>query len=189
MINSEFLEMRRKDTVFEVVGYKEKELLNYPYDHQIDFINYFWEKFIIYKNEYKEKHGKNPNNRMSGEVFEMIITYLLTRENIRIKTMDSEIDGLRDVEPDFILIKPSKKEIFLSLKTSLRERWKQADWEALKYKKYICSNIKCILLVKDSKELKNLKTKIEDPSYELDLDHALTCNREDIEELFKLLKK
>ena len=110
----------------------------------------------------KEKYNRKDNYYKSsnGKALEVIITFLITREKILIKYMDENI-GIPYVKPDLILERKDKKLIFLSLKTSLRERWKQADWEAAKFKKKY-PNDYCYLLSNSKKEIKNLEPNLKD---------------------------
>ena len=71
--------------------------------------------------------------------------------------MDEDI-GIPDVKPDIVIKSNGNFLIFLSLKTSLRERWKQADWEAIKFKEKFKDGI-CYLLSNNEKEVTNIKKK------------------------------
>lgn len=112
---------------------------------------------------------------------EIILTFLFTREKIKIEKMDEEID-IKYVKPDFIL-RGNKKKFFISSKVSIRERWKQADWEAIKYKKKY-SNDLCILLMNNKSEYKSILEKI---SF-LSLDKVYLANSNDLNKMIKLIK-
>ena len=51
--------------------------------------------------------------------------------------MDENIDDVKFVKPDFLVNNKSGNKIFISLKVSGRERWKQAELESLWFKKKI----------------------------------------------------
>jgi len=72
--------------------------------------------------------------------------------------MDEHVENVKLVKPDFI-INSKISNFFLSLKTSVRERWKQADYEALKYK-IVYPKSKCILIVNNEKDSLHIRGKI-----------------------------
>ena len=77
--------------------------------------------------------------------------------------------------------------VSLSLKTSLRERYKQADLEAIALK-YVHRKSKCYLLTMDSTEAKVQKAKILSGDI-IGLDEIIDCNTNDINTLVDELKK
>ena len=76
--------------------------------------------------------------------------------------------------------------VSLSLKTSLRERYKQADLEAIALK-YIYRKSKCYLLTMDTDEANRVKRKIMDGDV-IGLDEVIDCNTEDINRLIDILR-
>ena len=62
-----------------------------------------------------------------------------------------DIDEVLFVKPDYLLSGTNQIKFFISAKVSIRERWIQADWEAIKYKeKY--PNAFCVLIMNDKFE-------------------------------------
>ena len=96
--------------------------------------------------------------------------------------MDEDI-GIPDVKPDIVIKSNENFLIFLSLKTSLRERWKQADWEAIKFKEKFKDGI-CYLLSNNEKEVTNIKKK--DNLY---IDKIFFTNKNDLNELVERILK
>ena len=84
------------------------------------------------------------------------------------------------MKPDFVV---KKNHNFVSLKTSLRERWKQADWESIKYKQ-VYGDSKCYLLTNHQAEYKSLKQKVS----KLDIDGVFFSGSSDINLLIDKLK-
>ena len=121
-------------------------------------------------------------NSINGQAFEFIFGLILDHENIVINSYNDEIPNIPLVKPDYIVNKNSNN-IFISLKVSVRERWKQAEWESLKYKKYY-SNAKCYLLMNHKKECSSLKKKL--PL--LDIDDIFYAGSKDINDLILKLK-
>lgn len=96
-----------------------------------EFIKYTWNCF---KDEYKS------NNSVNGKVFENLVVYILAYEGIEHIYEQAEVAFVPNAIFDIVLYHP-KETYTLSLKTTLRERWKQADLEA-----YAIKNV-----LKDSK--------------------------------------
>jgi hypothetical protein len=176
--NKVFLERCKSMACFKLV-FNENELLSYSYQVKYDFFKYFWNKYETFTEIYKSENNKSINNTYNGQAYTIIIAYLLHREKIKIKSMDEEIINVPFVKPDFIFLSDMGRTIFLSIKTSLRERWKQADWEAIKYKEKE-SNAACILLSNNLREVKAIKSKLNI----LSLDEIYYTNKEDLESFF-----
>lgn len=155
------------------------ELENIDYELPTQYFSYFWEKYEVFKQKYLEDNNKTINNGFNGIIFEAIFAHLLNREGLVIKSHDEYIDGTKFVKPDF-LVKKGDIFIFFSLKVSIRERWKQADWESIQFKKNH-PNSKCILLTANCKEAENLSTHLQD----LDLNEVCYVFSSSFDELFK----
>jgi hypothetical protein len=92
-----------------------------------EYVEMYWEE---YQNRVSEK-----NNSLNGKVFEHIITTLLYRENILPFYLNAKVTFVNDVNFDITLYnEKTQQPIILSVKTTLRERYKQAEWEALRLK-------------------------------------------------------
>ena len=180
--NSIFLDRCKSLICFKLV-FNQEQFLDFKYKNKNEYFQYFWSKYQDYKKDYKLKNNKEINNTYNGQSFSIIIINLINRENIQIEAMDEIILDLPFVKPDVIIKSKKGNNIFLSLKTSLRERWKQADWESIKYKKKF-KNANCFLLSNNYKEVSFLKTKIDN----LDIDKVFHTNEKDFDELFDELK-
>ena len=180
--NSVFLKRCKNLQCFKLV-FNEQDFLKKKYDSCYQYFKYFWDKYELYKLQFKQTNNKEINNTYNGQAFSIIITYLISREGIEIYAMDEEI-GVPFVKPDIVLKKRDQQMIFLSLKTSLRERWKQADWEAIKFKRKY-KNTLCYLLSNNFSEVKNIKKYLQ----WLDLDNIYNTSEHDFRILFDELKK
>ena len=134
----------------------------------------FWKIFELYARSTKL------NNQVPGDAFEIIFTFILEYEGVEILSKDELVEGVDFVKPDFVV---KKNYNFVSLKTSLRERWKQADWESIKYKQ-VYGDSKCYLLTNHQAEYKSLKQKIS----KLDIDGVFFSGSSDINLLIDKLK-
>jgi hypothetical protein len=184
IINKKFLITCQNDKCFSLVPFKDKEFKNFKYEKPSQFFNHFWNKYEKFKNKFKNNNNQKAiNNRYNGSALEIILAYLFTRENIKITNMDENIDVMF-VKPDFLLIGNNNKKIFVSAKVSIRERWKQADWESIKYKeKY--PNAVCILIMNDKSEYPGIKRKIQ----HLHLDKVYLASSNDIDDMINLIKE
>lgn len=118
-------------------------------------------------------------------MFRFIFYTLLYREGIRPFYTQAKVAFVPNIEFDTILYS-KERPVCLSLKTSLRERYKQADLEAIALK-YVHRKAQCFLLTLDSKEAKSTKAKI--PNGQLiGLDDVIDCNTEQIDNLIANLK-
>ena len=124
--------------------------------------------------------------RINGAFFEHIIYTLLYRENILPFYTQVKVAFVPNIEFDTILYSKSSP-ICLSLKTSLRERYKQADLEAIALK-YVHRKAQSYLLTLSSSEALLIKNKIEDGQV-IGLDNVIDCNSDEIDDLIKKLKK
>ena len=140
--------------------------------------------------EYIEKYWtaleKANKPTLHGNTFEYIIYTLLYREGIRPFYTQAQVAFVPNVNFDALLYCQSTP-VSLSLKTSLRERYKQADLEAIALK-YVHRKSKCFLLTMDSKEASVQKEKILCGDI-IGLDEIVDCNTTDIDHLIADLKK
>lgn len=145
------------------------------YESPKDYVKQYWDAL--------EKAGQ-PN--LHGNIFEFIIYSLLFRENIRPFYTQAKVAFVPNVNFDALLYNQSAP-ISLSLKTSLRERYKQADLEAVALR-YIYRRSKSYLLTMDTREANVQKAKILSGDI-MGLDAIIDCNSEDINQLVAELKK
>jgi len=70
------------------------------------------------------------DNRARGSAFEFLIAFTLLRENISPFYYQVAFNNIAWAEYDILIYTEENGPIVLSCKTSLRERWKQAEFEA-----------------------------------------------------------
>ena len=133
---------------------------NVKYDVPSEYVEKMWRRYQ--NSEYKK------NNSLNGKVFEYIINTLLIREEITPFYVSAQVAFVSDVNFDIILYSnTTKTPIVISIKTSLRERYKQADYESLRLKD-VHKGSKSYLITLD-KNYKRFQNKIE-------LGHIRTIN-------------
>lgn len=126
------------------------------------------------------------NNSLNGNIFETIIATCLYRENILPMFLQAKVAFVPNVDFDIILYTQEQYPIALSLKTSVRERYKQADLEGVALK-YVHRKARNYLLMLDSDETRNLKAK-KDNGELLGLDEIISANTNEFDLLISTLK-
>lgn len=101
------------------------------------------------------------NNNLNGAVFEELIGYVLTIAGCMPFYMQAKVAYIPNVNYDFICYDKQFGPVSLSVKTSLRERWKQADLEAVALK-YVHRNARSYLITLDNAVIKTRLEKIGD---------------------------
>ena len=139
--------------------------------------------------EYVEKYllalNRIDKSNPSDTLFGFIINTLLFREGIKPFYYHATISDAPLVKYDTLLFSYDEP-ICLSLKTSLRERYKQADLEAIALK-YVHRKAKIFLLTLDEKEARLTKSKIPEGLL-IGLDDVIDCHTEQLDELLTMLK-
>lgn len=127
--------------------------LEVEYDTPKEYVQKYWDAY--------NASGKI-NNNLNGKLFELIIMTLLYREGIVPFYTQAHVTFVPSIDFDVILYKEDQYghiPYCLSLKTSLRERWKQADLEGEALKK-VHRRAKCYLLCLNEQETKRINQKI-----------------------------
>lgn len=123
-----------------------RELLaKYPCPDKIapsEFIKKYWE---YYQEEYKS------NNSVNGTIFENLVIIALAKAGIENIYYQTELTFVPSAIFDAFLFSENSP-IAISIKTTLRERWKQADLEALAIKQ-VHKNAKCYLITLSHEEV------------------------------------
>lgn len=149
----------------------------------------------MYYGAYKNKGITNPS--LNGKFFEIVITTLLINEGILPIYLQAEIQFVPNVDYDIVLynlptsIPGSSGQklgfpICLSCKTTLRERWKQADLEAVALK-YVHRNSKSYILCIDKHEAEIAKAKIREGG-SLGLAGCIDCYDPELDDFIAELK-
>jgi len=95
---------------------------------------------------------------MNGNIFELIIASEMYRQSLCPMYLQAMVAFVPNVKFDILLYSLDQFPIGLSLKTSLRERYKQADLEAIALK-YVHRKALNYLITLDSDEAQNVKQK------------------------------
>ena len=155
------------------------------YNKPVDYIKIYWDAYIVYRN--KSDLNEQQQRGVNGKIFEYILATLLIREDILPIFLSSKVAFVPNISYDLMLYSTDRGPICLSAKTSFRERYKQADLEAIALK-YVHRRSLCYLLTlteKDAKDV-NKKQSIGDV---IGLDKAIFVLSDDFNDLIDELKK
>lgn len=116
-----------------------------------DYVNTLWGKYEC--SGHKERD-------INGKFFEYILVSLLINKNLLPLYIQAKVAFVPNVDFDLLLY-TKEKPIVLSAKTSLRERYKQADLEAIALK-YVHRKAESYLLTLDKGEAESVNRKIKE---------------------------
>ena len=142
-----------------------------------EYIAKFWELY---------EAGTKEDNSINGKVFEYLIISLLINNNILPVYVQAKVAFVPNVDFDLLLYS-KEKPIALSIKTSLRERYKQADLEAIALK-YVHRKAECYLLTLNEQEVKSVNEKIKTGDV-IGIDNVIDLRSKAINELINELKE
>ena len=113
----------------------------------------------IYLNRFEKIFNTKKNvNSLRGSAFENLILAIFLINEIKPIYEQSTLQFVPNVRFDFILFEGPTKPIIISLKTSLRERYKQVELEAY-YCKQVNKNARCIFISLDSEGVRAAEVK------------------------------
>lgn len=152
--------------------------MDLKYERPSDYVKLYWEAF--------KKHPEG-NNNLNGKIFEYVLATLFVRENILPLYMSAKVAFVPNVIYDLMFYTAERGPICISAKTSLRERYKQADLEAIALK-YVHRKALCFLITLEENEAKSVKAKIKSGDV-IGLDSVIVATSNDFDELIKELKE
>lgn len=158
--------------------YIDKDFRNIPQMLPHEYVKYCYNKYVT-------GTGASVASQ-NGNFFELIIATCLFREDIKPMFLQAKVTFVPNVTFDILLYSDEQYPIALSLKTSTRERYKQADLEAVALK-YVHRRSLNYLIVLDSKETKVLKDKLKNGEL-LGIDNIIEADTEEFDELIANLK-
>lgn len=159
------------------------------YNTPKDYVAAYWNAYTHCPAYLAKVNAGKPVGVTNGKIFEYIIYTLLIREGIVPFYTQANVTFVPAIDFDTILYKEENGKhvpYCLSLKTSLRERWKQADLEGEALKN-VHRKAKCYLLTIESNEAQSIKNKILNGDA-IGIDECIDCNTDDINRLIASLK-
>ena len=154
-----------------------------------DFLKVKYSKPNEYIQKYWDKYSQHPerNNNLNGKVFEYILATLCVREGILPIYMSAKVAFVPNVIYDLMFYTTERGPICWSVKTSLRERYKQADLEAIALK-YVHRKALSYLITLEENEARSVKIKIKSGDV-IGLDNVIVATNEEFNELISELKE
>jgi hypothetical protein len=162
----------------------DKTFLDLNYSSPSDYVRQYWK--IYQEHQFKVEKNSN-NNNSNGKIFECILATLLVREGLVPYFLNAKIAFVPNVVYDITLFSKEIGPISLSAKTSLRERYKQADLESIALK-YVHRRAKAYLINNNQGETESVRNKIKSGDV-IGLDDVIFAQSNEFNELIQSLKK
>lgn len=159
------------DSLFE-------NFLEIKYDLPSEYISIYWNKYV-------DLSGRN--NNLNGKIFEYILATLFIRENLLPIYMSAKVAFVPNVIYDLMFYTQERGPVCISAKTSLRERYKQADLEAIALK-YVHRKALSYLVTLGEQEALSVKNKIRTGDV-IGLDNVIVATSPDFDQLIIELKQ
>lgn len=113
----------------------------------------------LYSNRFENiLKNKSNVNSLRGSIFENLILAIFLANEIKPIYEQCTLQFVPNVRFDFVLFESQMKPIIISLKTSLRERYKQVELEAY-YCKQVYKQAECVFISLDSEGVRGAEVK------------------------------
>jgi hypothetical protein len=162
-------------TIFEAIIPDFRKI---EYEKPSEYIKICWDKYLTYTDK---------NNNLNGKIFEYILATLCVREGLLPLYLSAKVAFVPNVLFDILFYCAERGPICWSVKTSLRERYKQADLESTALK-YVHRKSLSYLITLEAKEAKSVKEKIRLGDV-IGLDDVIVATNPEFNELVQDLKK
>ena len=162
------------DKICEIFDNLYGDILSSDLEKPSKFISQMWARYT------SEKQSLN------GAVFEALVATALFRQGIAPIFVQATLAFVPNVNFDFLVYSREIGPLILSCKTSLRERYKQADLEGMMVRQ-VYRRSKSFLISLDQNEVKNTDKKIARGEI-LGLDKIIDARSPDLDSLFDELK-
>jgi hypothetical protein len=176
--------------VFELLKLGDKELHGL-FKEIVSKVDYVTPNKLVWDcwNQYKEQaewKSENSTKIRDGQFLELLVQYILCKNDIVPFYEQAKVAFVPNVKFDVLLYTKEIGPIVLSIKTSLRERYKQADLEAIALKQ-VHRRSKTFLLTL-TEEYSKINKKIEKGDIG-GLEQAIDCRKDDFNPFMEGLKK
>jgi len=140
------------------------------------YIAFAWKKY--------QKTGARTNN-LNGAIFERILSCCLKSNGIGVVYEQARLLHIPGVSFDFVAFEEGLRPVVISAKTSLRERWKQAELEG-RLLKQVYHRASCYLVTLNKKERENISRKITEQQA-IGIDGVVAADRAEFTDLIRKL--
>lgn len=167
----------KASNIFE--KYISDDFRTISYKNPSEYVRFCYDKYIAGTGAH--------NNSINGKIFELIIETCLYRELLIPMFLQAKVTFVPNVVFDVLLYTDEQYPVALSLKTSIRERYKQADLEAVALK-YVHRRALNYLVMLGSDETVNLKNKCRQGEL-LGLNNVIAADSGEFDDLINELKR
>lgn len=154
------------------------DFMEIEYEKPSGYIKELWDKY---------ENTSDRNSNLNGKMFEYILASLCIREGILPLYMSAKVAFVPNVIFDLMFYTAERGPVCWSVKTSLRERYKQADLESIALK-YVHRKALSYLITLNNSEAKSVKAKIKTGDV-IGLDDVIIATNPEFDELVAELKK
>ncbi|MEA3406823.1 MAG: hypothetical protein U9R48_01925 [Chloroflexota bacterium] len=147
-------------------------------DRPSEYVGYCWEKY---------QTSAETSNALNGLIFEYLLATALIRWKLLPLYIQARAAFVPNVDYDLLLYTDRLGPIALSAKTSLRERYKQADLEAIALK-YVHRRAQIHLITLDAHEAASVKRKIQNGDV-IGIDSVVVATEADFDDLMGKLQE
>lgn len=152
--------------------------LEVSYHKPSEYIEKYWHKY---------QAQAEKSNSLNGKIFEYILATLCVREGLLPLYLEAKVAFVPNVEYDLMLYSKERGPICLSAKTTLRERYKQADLESIALK-YVHRKALSYLITLSVDEAKSVQQKIKSGDV-IGLDDVIVATSNQFDDLVASLKE
>jgi len=153
------------------------DFLDVKYNLPSQYISMMWERY---------EKTTNRSGNQNGRIFEYLLATLCIRENILPLYMSAKVAFVPNVIFNLMFYTRERGPICWSVKTSLRERYKQADLESIALK-YVHRKSLSYLITLNSTEAESVRNKIKTGDV-IGLDDVIVATSSDFDVLVENLK-
>ncbi|MCS7087700.1 MAG: hypothetical protein NZL91_03255 [Thermoflexales bacterium] len=148
-----------------------------------EYVARTWQR---YEND-QAAHGSQANQSLNGKFFELTLATLLIGRRVLPIYLGAKVAFVPNIVYDLILYVESLGPVCISAKTSLRERYKQADLEAVALK-FVHRRARYYLVTLSSAEAGSLKQKLSNGEL-LGVDKVVLANQPELNALVEELEQ
>jgi hypothetical protein len=154
----------------------QPSLVEFHYESASKYMEMTWKKVADSKS----------SSSLNGKLFELMLACVLIKEGIVPFYMEAEVQFVPNAKFDILLYSEEYGPVVISAKTSLRERYKQADLESYALRA-VYRRSRSFLVTLDSHEAEGVQRKIE-KGHVANLERVIIANESEFDKLITELK-
>ena len=162
------------DKLKDIFNQLYNDILTIDYVSEAELVKTLWDRY------------ESVTSSLNGSVFEGILATIFYRSGILPLYLQAKLAFVPNVDFDFVAYSKECGPIILSAKTSLRERYKQADLEGMMLRQ-VYRRSKSYLITLHEQEAQNVNKKIQDGKV-LGIDNVIVATDKSFDRLINTLK-